>query len=103
MVPLATTRSGFEAKVLVARLGAEGIVAQQQGGNADSLYPVGAFDIVVDEGDLERARELLTDGANDAWSLAGDDVPGRDHTQRWMAAIVVVLLGLFIALRIFAL
>jgi hypothetical protein len=103
MVPLATTRSGFEAKVLVARLGADGILAQLQGGNVDSLYPVGAFDIFVDEDDLDRARELLITDADDAPLVDRDDVQGRDHTEWWMAVTVLVLLGLFIALRVFSL
>ena len=105
MVPLATTRSGFEAKVLVARLGADGILAQLQGGNADSLYPVGAFDIFVDEEDLDRARELLEEGTGEL--IEEDDAYGEAQDSRrtewWMAVILVGSLALFIALRIFSL
>jgi hypothetical protein len=103
MVPLATTRSGFEAKVLVARLGADGILAQLHGGNADSLYPVGAFDIFVDLDDLDRARELLAGDADDGLPADGDESTGRDRTEWWFAVTVLVLLGLFIALRVFSL
>jgi hypothetical protein len=105
MVPLATTRSGFEAKVLIARLGADGILAQLQGGNVDSLYPVGAFDIFVDEDDLDRARELLEEGTGELTDE--DDDYGEEQASRrtewWMAAILVAFLALFIALRIFSL
>jgi len=99
MVPLASTRSPFEAQVLAARLGADGIVWQLRGGSADSMYPVGAIDILVAEEDLDRARELLS--ADETYDV-GDSV-GSDHTEWWMAAIVVLLLVLFIALRVFSL
>ena len=65
MVPLATTRSAFEAQVLAARLGAEGILWQLRGGTADSVYPVGSVDVLVAEDDLDEARELLEDGTGE--------------------------------------
>jgi hypothetical protein len=105
MVPLATTRSGFEAKVLVARLGADGILAQLQGGTVDSLYPVGAFNIFVDEDDLDRARELLEEGTGELTDEEDSYVESRrsNHVEWWMAVILIGSLVLFVALRIFSL
>jgi Putative prokaryotic signal transducing protein len=57
MVHLASLTGTFEARVLAARLGAEGIVWELRG--ASSLYPVGRVEVLVDEEDVERARELL--------------------------------------------
>lgn len=57
MVPL-TTCADFEAQVLVARLGAEGIVWQLRR-NLGSMHPVGPVEVLVDADDLETARELL--------------------------------------------
>ena len=48
MVRLATVQSGFEAKVLAARLGAEGIVWELRGG-VDGPYPMGPVTVLVDE------------------------------------------------------
>ena len=104
MVPLATTRSAFEARVLAARLGAEGILWQLRGGTADSMYPVGSVDVLVAEDDLEKARELLDTDMGDAFEDGEADAEVDDRaTQWWMAVVVVVLLGLFVALRIFSL
>jgi hypothetical protein len=99
MVPLASTRSPFEAQVLAARLGADGIVWQLRGGGADSMYPVGAIDILVSEEDLDRARELLS--GDEAGDSNPDEAPGR--TEWWFAAVIVVALVLFVALRVLSL
>jgi hypothetical protein len=64
MVHLVTVDGPFEAKVLAARLGAEGIVWELRG--ASDVYPVGRSHVYVDEGDLESARELLLTDAVEA-------------------------------------
>jgi hypothetical protein len=99
MVPLACTRSPFEARVLTARLGADGIVWELRGGSPDSVYPLGAIDILVAEDDLDRARELLSDEvASDA------DAPDELERRAWlMPALVVLGLVAFVALRTFSL
>jgi hypothetical protein len=107
MVPLATTRSAFEAQVLGARLGSEGILWQLRGGSADAMYPVGAVDVLVAADDLERAHEILQVGDDD-WLDAEDAnehdaAPSRDHIELWMAAVVLALIVLFVGLRIFSL
>jgi hypothetical protein len=57
MVPLISAPSPFEANLLAARLGAEGILWELRG--VDSVYPLGNIHVLVAETDLERARELL--------------------------------------------
>jgi len=49
---------GFEARVIAARLGSEGIVTRLRGG-IDTPYPMGDVEVLVAEEDLEVARELL--------------------------------------------
>jgi hypothetical protein len=58
MVPLTTASTGFEAKVLAAHLGAEGIVWELRG-NVDGPYPVGPVVILVSADDLEDARLVV--------------------------------------------
>jgi len=102
MVPLATTRSAFEAQVLAARLGSEGILWQVRGGGADAMYPIGSVDVLVAADDLERACEVL--GALDEEGVEpSDEGVGSDRTEWWMAVVVVGLLLAFVALRIFSL
>jgi hypothetical protein len=101
MVPLVTTRSGFEARVLAARLGAEGIVWQLRGGSVDSVYPVGDVDVLVAADDLERARELLS---GDEEPVGGDEAALTSRMPEWWLAVAVLaLVGLFIVLRMFSL
>jgi hypothetical protein len=58
MVPLTTTSGGFEARVLAAHLGAEGIVWELRG-SVDGPYPVGPVVILVSADDLEEARLII--------------------------------------------
>jgi hypothetical protein len=58
MVRLLTTLDQFEARVLAARLGAEGVLWELRGGH-DGPYPMGPVHVFVEAGDLERARELV--------------------------------------------
>jgi hypothetical protein len=102
MVPLATTRSGFEAKVLAARLGAEGIVWQLRGG-PDGVYPVGDVDILVRADDLTRARELLlADEVEDALSGSSGDVDDTS-LQWWLGAALVLVAGSVLLARVLTL
>jgi len=107
MVPLASTRSGFEAQILAARLGAEGILWQLRGGSADSVYPVGSVDVLVAADDFERARELLAATGHTATTVTVFDPDSGgaswDRSEWLLAGVVVVLLVLFIALRVFSL
>jgi len=71
MVLVASSPNAFEAKVIAARLGSEGIVWELRGG-VDSLYPVGVSEVLVDERDVERARELLLADAVE-WVFADEE------------------------------
>ncbi|HEY8059418.1 MAG TPA: hypothetical protein VID94_11730 [Acidimicrobiales bacterium] len=71
MVHLASVDTPFEAKVLVARLGAEGIVWELRG--ASDVYPVGQTHVWVDEESVATARELLlTDAVEAVFDDGGD-------------------------------
>jgi len=104
MVRLATVRSGFEAKVIAARLGSEGIVWELRG-NADSMYPVGPVEVLVTEEDVDVARELLlVDEVESAFDADADTYaghesrPGRGSVEFWMAvAVLVAVVGMTVA------
>ena len=81
MVRLTTCGDGFEARVLAARLGSEGIVWSLRGGH-DGPLAFGTVDVLVDADDLDTARELLGDddlelAAARRRARAGDDRPRR--------------------------
>jgi len=107
MMPLVQARSGFEAKVLTARLGAEGIVWQVRGGLLDSVYPVGQVEILVASDDMERARELLLvdeiEAALDDPDHADAGRAGRSAAEWWLMAGLVVVVGVFLAARMLSL
>ncbi|HLM64374.1 MAG TPA: hypothetical protein VK306_08765 [Acidimicrobiales bacterium] len=81
---MTTVANPLTARILAAQLGAEGVVWQLRG--ADDLYPVGPVELLVDETDLEVAREVLTavtaDGPDDDDPAAPDDAgaPGDPFT-----------------------
>jgi hypothetical protein len=57
MVRLATVPDPFSARVLAARLGAEGLLWELRGG--DGPYPIGPVHVFVPERDLRAAQEVL--------------------------------------------
>lgn len=94
MVPVATAHSGFEAKVLAARLGSDGIVWQFRGGNPDGVYPVGDVEVLVREDDLALARELLlSDAVEAALEGDGDEAPVA-AAGGWTFGLVLVAVTL---------
>ena len=58
MVRLVDVQSGFQAEVLVARLGAAGVLARPSGA-VGGPYPIGAVHVEVAAADLDLARQLL--------------------------------------------
>jgi len=95
MAHLVTVGGAFEAKVLVARLGTEGVVCELRGG-VDGPYPMGLVHVYVEEHLLDTARELLQ-----VEPLAvdeGDEILARALPKpggTWvLVAIVVGLLAL---------
>ena len=57
-MPLLVVTSGFQARVVAARLGADGIPVQLTG-SVDGPYPVGTTTLWVLAADEAEARELL--------------------------------------------
>jgi hypothetical protein len=91
MVRLATVRSTFHARVIAARLGAEGITTQLRG-NVDGVYPMGDTHVFVDAEELDTARELLlVDEVESAFDVGSDD-PAPPRWPVWvvLAALVAV-------------
>ena len=94
MVRLATVRSTFHARVIAARLGAEGIMVQLRG-NVDSVYPMGDTHVFVDADSLEAAREvLLVDEVESAFDEPADEPVDRPLTwPRWVVLAAIVALA----------
>lgn len=103
MVAVATARNGFEAKVIAARLGSDGIVWELRGG-VDSVYPVGLVQVLVEEHDAEVARALLlADDVEAAFDDDLDDPFDRQPLQGWLTVLALAALGVFVTLRILSL
>jgi hypothetical protein len=121
MTLLTTVSSAFHAKVLAARLGAEGIPTQLRGG-VDGMYPIFAeVYVLVPRGQLDMAREILLADAVDALFDQSDELPNacgcgsgelqaaypRAGHRRAFAVLAVaiaammVLVGFFAAARAF--
>jgi hypothetical protein len=92
MVPLTTTSTPFEARVLAAHLGAEGIVWELRG-NVDGPYPVGPVVVLVAEDDLAVAREVVSEQPDEAAVQGADTTGGSGRGDRamWVVLAVVVL------------
>jgi len=94
MVRLATVRSTFHARVIAARLGAEGIVTDLRG-NVDGIYPMGDVHVFVAEEDLPEAQELLfVDDIESAFDDDGDgDIDMAPPRELWIFLVAVLLLA----------
>jgi len=105
MVPLADAETEFEARVLVAKLGSAGILAEVRGLCAP--YPtLGTAQIWVEDSALDDARELIATPEAfpvfDGDSPEGDRVEGdaawrtaRRRRNRLLVAVALVLLASF--------
>jgi hypothetical protein len=76
MVMVRKVTDQFEAKVLVARLGAAGFVVELRGRGASSVYPWGPIEVWVGEDDEEGARELLL--ADEVESAFDEEEPAHE-------------------------
>ena len=97
MVRLATVNSSFHARVIAARVGAEGVVTELRG-NIDGPYPMGDVHVFVSEDDLPIAQELLL--ADEVEAAFDDDQAGHGHSpvELWMVlAAVLALAAIFFA------
>lgn len=102
MVPLLTATSSFEAKVVAARLGSEGILFEVRG-SLDSVYPLGNVMILVPADELDAARDvLMVDDVEAAFAdmdFPDDDDPvGRSWTSGpvWKSAAFAGLVALVV-------
>jgi hypothetical protein len=99
MVRLATVQSGFEAKVLAARLGAEGIVWELRGA-VDGPYPMGPVTVLVEEHELDVARELLLVDEVESSFDDADAHLARPPIFVWLAIAAVVVVATSTLLRV---
>lgn len=82
MTYLTTVNGGFHAKVLAARLGAEGIPAMLRGG-VDGIYPIFVgVAVFVPAAQLEMAREILL---ADAVEAAFDEIDPEQRASLGLA------------------
>ena len=103
MVRLATVNSSFHARVIAARLGAEGIVTDLRG-NVDGLYPVGNVHVYVDQEDLAEAQELLmVDEVESAFDEPdeGGDGSGPRARELWLVIGAILALAAVVLIRTF--
>lgn len=101
MVRLATVGSAFHARVIAARIGAEGILTELRG-NVDGLYPsLGAVEVYVSEVDLPVAQELLlADEVESAFDEC-DDEPSIRPYELLLALVTILALTAVIMARWF--
>jgi hypothetical protein len=107
MVALVPAQGTFHAKVIAARLGAEGITAQLRGA-VDGPYPCfGEVTVFVPEADLEVASEILlvdeVEAALDVVAHDTDDEPVT-HTRLvgWLPLASIAVATCTAAVRAFA-
>jgi hypothetical protein len=103
MVPVMMAGDSFEARVIAARLGSEGIVWQLRG-NVDGPYPIGEVEVLVDADDYELARALLlADEVEDAFVVAQRDGEVARHAPRevWFLVFAIVAMVVFTFARMF--
>jgi hypothetical protein len=99
MVTLRTASSGFEAQLLAARLGAEGIVWELRG-NVGGPYPVGPVSVLVPEEQLDDARDLLlADEVEEVFAAPAYDGSRVSNRQPWVTVAVIAVLVGFAVLR----
>ena len=79
MVHLTTVGSMFEARVVMARLGAEGILTQVRGGG-EGVYPLpGPVEVLVVVDQAGEARELMLADQVEALFDDFEDEPGAER------------------------
>jgi Putative prokaryotic signal transducing protein len=98
MVPVITAAGAFEARVIAARLGADGIVWQFRG-SVDGPLALGAVTVLVAEDDYEAARELLL--ADEVEASFTETSPAHiDRPGAWLLVGAVVAAVLFAVARV---
>jgi hypothetical protein len=96
MVKLTTVAGSFEAKVLAARLGAEGVLCELKGG-VDGPYPFGPVHVYVEEPQLDLARELLEPEPLEIEADEHVDGPRVRRLADWpVLALLLVIVGILL-------
>jgi hypothetical protein len=96
MVRLITVSTGFEAKVIAARLGVEGILWELRGG-VDGPYPIGPVHVFVAEQDLSFARQVLLESEVESAFQEPRAASTRIPAARWVlvASLAVMMMITF--------
>ena len=97
LVPVLRVRDAFHARVVVARLTSEGIIAQLRG--ADGPYPMGVVEVLVLPEELETAQQLLlADEVESAFTDDDLDVEParRSGPPRWAVRVAVAVLAAYV-------
>ncbi len=97
LVPLVTMNDVFGARVLVARLGADGILCQLRGG-MDGPYPLGPVVVLVEADRLDEAAVLLEhtdDSGPPAREVPSTPVPS------WAVLALPIAIGAVLLVRTF--
>jgi hypothetical protein len=93
MVRLATVHTTFHARVIAARLGAEGMVTELRG-NVDGPYPMGDVHVFVAQGDLDSAQELMLADEVESAFEDDEDPPRRlPAPPAWVYFAAMVLIA----------
>jgi hypothetical protein len=110
MLPVATAGTSFEARVIAARLGADGIIWQFLGTLDGPLGPLpgGEVTVLVAEDDYEAARELLLADEIDAIEVVdgsphapgGADAGRRSRIGGWWIAAGLAVAIVFTLARV---
>jgi hypothetical protein len=101
MVRLTTVNSSFHARVIAARVGADGIVCELRG-NLDGPYPMGDVHVYVAEDDLPAAQELLmADEVESAFEPGDEPVDVRHPVELWLVLASVLALAAVLFSRSF--
>lgn len=94
MVPLAAVPSEFAGRVLVAKLGSAGIVAEVRG--VSRIYPslLGQPHVWVEADELADARELITTDVDDVLAPSPEQAPtgNRSLVLPVIAALALALI-----------
>jgi hypothetical protein len=101
MVRLATVTSSFHARVIAARIGAEGMVTELRG-NLDGPYPMGEVHVYVAEDDLPSAQELLmADEVESAFDDPDDTFGLTRSPALWIVVAAILALTGVLFVRTF--
>jgi hypothetical protein len=100
MVPLAAVPSEFAGRVLVAKLGSAGILAEVRG--VSPVYPslLGEPSVWVEAAELADARELITTDVDDELPAGSPAPPARSRLLPTLAAVALVLIVLILAYEV---